>query len=314
MKIWLDAGHGGSDPGTLAFGVEEKDWTLDIDDRIANILSHNGIQYERTRRSDVGIPSDIRTARIRNSNAKYCISSHINAGGGEGAETIHSIYSQRGEQLAQLILEELGKVGLNTRRAYSKEGNNGDYYYMHRETGSVTTIIVEYGFIDNREDHNFLSRPENRQRCAQAVVKGLFRMEGIHYKPMEDAIENPGESEAGKLLQLGDRGLEVRELQENLMKLGYSLENYGADEIYGQETEAAVMQFQRDNNLSVDGIVGPETRGKMQELLGEISQGTLYRVIVDGEQIGAYRVYDNILNQVKDYLGRAQRIEIEKNV
>src|SRR5699024_4539709 len=90
MKIWLDAGHGGNDPGTTASGVEEKDWALDIDNRIANILSHNGTDYERTRTTDTTVTPSIRATRVRDSGAKYCISSHINAGGGIGAETIHS--------------------------------------------------------------------------------------------------------------------------------------------------------------------------------------------------------------------------------
>src|SRR5699024_9468121 len=109
--------------------------------RIAKILSHNGISYERTRTSDTTVEPNARAARVKNSGADYCISSHINAGGGQGAETIHSIYSQTGKRLAEMILKELGEIGLKTRRAYSRAGSNGDYYFMHRQTGSVTTII-----------------------------------------------------------------------------------------------------------------------------------------------------------------------------
>lgn len=320
MKIWLDAGHGGEDSGASAFGVVEKDWTLDIDNRIAQILSYNNIKYSRTRVADHTVKPEIRAARIKNSKAKYCISSHINAGGGKGAETIHSIYSKKGERLAKVILEELGKIGLNTRKAYSKEGNNGDYYFMHRLTGNVTTIIVEYGFIDTKEDFEFLKKPNNRQKCAEAVVKALFKLEGITYKPMESDNDFPEEDDDNmdenngdrNYLMIGDEGELVEELQKNLIKLGYSLRNYGIDGIFGEETKKAVMEFQGDYNLKVDGIAGPETSSKISEVLAEMDEETIYRIIVDGEQIGAYEEADNILKQIESYIGKAFRIIIEK--
>lgn len=318
MKIWLDAGHGGNDSGASAFGIVEKDWTLDIDNKIAEILSHNNIQYERTRTSDITVTPNIRASRVRNSGADYCISSHINAGGGEGAETIHSIYSETGKKLAQLILDELGEIGLNKRRVFSREGSNGDYYFMHRETGSVTTIIVEYGFIDNENDNKFLALAGNRQKCAEAVVKGLFKLEGISYMPIEngnndDNNDNNDDSNDNEdALQEGDRGEKVEKLQKNLISLGYSLDNYGVDGIFGEETKAAVIQFQRDNNILTNGIVGPASQAKIQELLAKIAEETIYRVIIDGEQVGAFEVHQNILRQVENYLGKANSIIIEK--
>lgn len=314
MKVWLDAGHGGNDPGASAFGVLEKDWTLDIDNRIANILRYNQIEFERTRVSDITISPSIRATRIRNSGADYCISSHINSGGGEGAETIHSIHSEKGMGLARLILDELGMIGLTKRRFYSREGANGDFYYMHRETGAVTTIIVEYGFIDNSKDHLFLSQGGNRQKCAEAVVKGLFAFEGINYRPLEDNSDNGSNQgpEEPRTLRMGDRGERVKQLQRDLMRLGYPLERYGADGIFGEETRNAVIQFQKDHGLLVDGIVGPQTLDWISKLLAQAEGGKLYRIIVDGNQIGAFEMHSNILNQVESHLNHAKRIIIEQ--
>ncbi len=63
------------------------------------------------------------------------------------------------------------------------------------------------------------------------------------------------------LLRKGSRGQEVRELQQRLVSLGYNTN--GIDGIFGNGTDRAVRQFQRDNNLVVDGIVGPATLGKL---------------------------------------------------
>ena len=62
-----------------------------------------------------------------------------------------------------------------------------------------------------------------------------------------------------RLLKYGRRGDDVKELQEALIKLGYSVGSYGADGDYGSDTELAVTKFQRDNGLDDDGEAGKNT-------------------------------------------------------
>lgn len=68
-------------------------------------------------------------------------------------------------------------------------------------------------------------------------------------------------------LELGDSGNAVKELQGNLIKLGYSCGDAGADGVFGEDTDAAVRKFQAANGLSVDGQAGKATRAKIKELL-----------------------------------------------
>ena len=59
------------------------------------------------------------------------------------------------------------------------------------------------------------------------------------------------------VLRLGSRGTEVKLLQSLLGKIGY---DPGAiDGVFGTQTQQAVMEFQRDNGLTPDGVVGPAT-------------------------------------------------------
>lgn len=58
-----------------------------------------------------------------------------------------------------------------------------------------------------------------------------------------------------RTLKKGDTGEDVKELQEALMKLGWSFPKYGADGDFGSETEANVKGFQRVYNLPVDGVM-----------------------------------------------------------
>ncbi len=64
----------------------------------------------------------------------------------------------------------------------------------------------------------------------------------------------------------GDSGPFVQDIQEELMKAGYRLPRFGADGHFGEETENAVMRFQKNYGLSVDGLVGPITLNKLQEV------------------------------------------------
>ncbi|WP_272495808.1 peptidoglycan-binding domain-containing protein [Bacillus pinisoli] len=69
-------------------------------------------------------------------------------------------------------------------------------------------------------------------------------------------------------LREGDRGQFVREVQQDLIRAGFALPRYGADGVFGEETETAVMRFQRRYGLVVDGLVGQNTLSKLNEVLG----------------------------------------------
>lgn len=69
-------------------------------------------------------------------------------------------------------------------------------------------------------------------------------------------------------LEKGCEGDDVKELQEKLLKLGYKLPKYGADGDFGNETDEAVREFQKDNKLFVDGVVGVNTYAAIAKKLG----------------------------------------------
>ncbi len=59
-----------------------------------------------------------------------------------------------------------------------------------------------------------------------------------------------------QILQQGITGTEVEQLQTDLNRLGFSV---NVDGTFSDATVAAVMEFQKQQNLTVDGIVGPQT-------------------------------------------------------
>lgn len=68
------------------------------------------------------------------------------------------------------------------------------------------------------------------------------------------------------VLERGDRGESVKQMQEILNQMGYDLGSSGVDGLYDEETETAVKQFQSEMNqqfpeahVLVDGKVGNQT-------------------------------------------------------
>lgn len=93
-----------------------------------------------------------------------------------------------------------------------------------------------------------------------------FRTEdGMHFEVSDEKIREwhaggifgnrPG-PQPEPVLSIGDRGPDVRQLQEKLNERGAGLV---VDDIFGRNTQAAVMAFQAANGLEVDGLVGRET-------------------------------------------------------
>lgn len=193
LRVIIDPGHGGKDPGGGSNDLWlEKDKVLEISLYQYKNLKELGFEVELTRDKDIYINSTERTRIVRNSKADICISNHINAynGQAEGAETIRSIHSDG--KLANMIMDELVTAGAKKRRVFSKCGEKDpskDYYFMHRQTGEVQTVIIEYGFADNAVDAKRIQ--ENWKEYAESVVKALCQYTNIPYKEpsQEDYIK-----------------------------------------------------------------------------------------------------------------------------
>lgn len=70
-------------------------------------------------------------------------------------------------------------------------------------------------------------------------------------------------------LMKGDKGAEVKEMQENLIFVGYSCGKYGADGCFGGDTQEAVEAFQDDYDLEVDGLYGVKSKARLEELVAQ---------------------------------------------
>lgn len=183
-KIVIDAGHGGDDPGAIGNGIIEKDLTLDISKYMYNQFRKLGIPATLIRTDDETLNPTERVERILDaygsSNDVIVISNHINAGGGDGAEVIYAL--RNNNNLANLILNSIEATGQNVRKAYQRRlpsNTAKDYYFIHRNTGNTQPVIVEYGFLDSKED-DVNQLKNNYEEYAQAVVDAVAEYIGLN--------------------------------------------------------------------------------------------------------------------------------------
>lgn len=77
---------------------------------------------------------------------------------------------------------------------------------------------------------------------------------------------------SGRILRNGDEGEDVKEMQTNLIRLGYDLGRWGADGDFGDATEAALKKFQSEHGLTADGEFGPLSREALDKAIADVEQ------------------------------------------
>ena len=134
----------------------------------------------------------------------------------------------------------------------------------------------------------FLYKPVNADKPrgdwylieARGVMSGVVETKLLSRKPdywglMTKYFEYAGIEAEGihlgdRLLKNGSEGEDVRQLQEDLIRLGYDCGRWGADGDIGDGTELAVKAFQRDHGLDDDGVVGPRTIAALEKALSKL--------------------------------------------
>ena len=270
-KVIIDPGHGGTDAGATGNNLLEKDYNLLISKYMYDRFKELGIPVAITRDSDTTLsPTDrVNTIlnKFGNSSDVILISNHVNSGGGEGAEVIYALRNK--DTLAKNILNNIGATGQETRKYYQRRlpsDTSKDYYFIHRNTGNLEPLIVEYGFIDNTKDVEFLK--ENYKELAEAVISAVANYIGVPYTPPEGITTNTYVVQKGDSLysianKLGTTVSELKKennLTTNTLQIGEVL-RIPTKEIYEEEENVYIVQkgdtlysIAAANNTTVDEL------------------------------------------------------------
>lgn len=181
-KVYIGVGHGGYDPGAVAFGRKEKDLALDIALACRDELIRHGVSVKISR--DADMTKDLED-RIRECNIfapDVAVDIHLNAGGGDGAEVFHSKADSKDDALAQNVLNEIIAIGQNSRGLKTKLMSNGADYFGFIRQISCPSALVECAFMDNATDVQIVDTLEERKKMGVAIAKGILKTLGIAYK------------------------------------------------------------------------------------------------------------------------------------
>lgn len=186
-KVFLGVGHGGKDPGAIGNGFEEADLNLAIATACQAELVRHGVTVGMSRTKD---ENDDLVEEINECNAfkpDLALDIHNNAGGGDGAEAYHHHGGGVGKTLAENILDEIVKIGQNSRGAKTRKNSNGDDYYGFIRQTNCPAVIVECAFVDNAKDIQIIDTAAEQKRMGIALAKGILKTLGIVYNEPEDS-------------------------------------------------------------------------------------------------------------------------------
>lgn len=185
-KVFLSAGHGGSDPGAVAYGMKEKNINLDIMLACNEVLVKHGIVtvLSRTKDENDGVKDEVKEANA--SGADLAVSFHTNAGGGDGSESLYHSSSNKGKRLAELLEKHTKAIGQNSRGIKPRN----DLWFL-RGT-NMTAVLCECAFIDNDADNNIIDTASERKAFGVAYAKAILEYFGISYKNSESVTKNDG--------------------------------------------------------------------------------------------------------------------------
>jgi N-acetylmuramoyl-L-alanine amidase len=212
-KIVIDPGHGGHDPGAIGFGVSEANLVLDVALRLEKLLlARSGFEVVMTRRSNVFVPLEQRTALANREQADLFLSIHANASRNAAARGVETYFlnfatnpeaeavaarenSSSGARMQQLP-DIVRAIALNNKLDESREFAELVQRSMvkHLEThnddlrnlgvkqapflvlvgAAMPSVLAEISFVSNRAEAQLLKTATYRQRIAEALLEAIL--------------------------------------------------------------------------------------------------------------------------------------------
>jgi len=213
-RIVIDPGHGGHDPGAIANRAREAEIVLDIALRLEKLLlKQKGVDVVLTRRSDLFVPLEERTAIANREDADLFLSIHANVGrnaSANGIETYILNFATSPEAEAVAARENAGagmsmhslpdivrKIALNNKIDESRDLANIVQSSLYRGIrqqhpqarnrgvkqapfvvligAQMPSILAEVSFVTNRREASLLRTAAYRQRIAQALFDAVMK-------------------------------------------------------------------------------------------------------------------------------------------
>ncbi|WP_302170963.1 GBS Bsp-like repeat-containing protein [uncultured Streptococcus sp.] len=193
--VYLDAGHGGYDPGASYFGISEKSLTLAIQSRVKAKLEAEGYQVVTTRTSDTFVDLTDRSRAANASESDIFVSIHINAAGSSDVQGIETYYYQPFAEYPSRInatyhanptrlsmsdtLANAIQSSLINATGAQNQGVKRRTFAVLRET-TAPAVLLELGFLSNPQEAARLNTSAYQETLANAIVAGIKRYYSVY--------------------------------------------------------------------------------------------------------------------------------------
>jgi N-acetylmuramoyl-L-alanine amidase len=212
QTVFIDAGHGGKDPGTSHNGLVERDVALDVARRVGRLLRNQGLDVQYSREKDAYLSLDERSRMANKAKADLFVSLHVNASVDRqacGFETYYLDIASNTEAARLATMENVGsdkKMGdlttvladfmLSARTQESRQlaqtlqntvlSRLGKQRHTTRDGGvksaplhvligtGMPAVLVELGYCSNREEARRLANSAYRQSLAEGIAEGIM--------------------------------------------------------------------------------------------------------------------------------------------
>lgn len=186
MTILIDAGHGGFDAGASANGILEKEVNLSVALKLKQCIEENGGRVVMTREEDCSTADNVdkgksakvsdlkkRRAMIKESGADMFVSIHMNKFPQEkykGAQVFYAKGNEESRRLGEEIQKAL-PLTLNDGNKRAAKESDGSIYIL--KDAQVPSVIVECGFLSNKEEAELLINEDYQNKLAWAIYLGI---------------------------------------------------------------------------------------------------------------------------------------------
>ncbi len=223
--VIINPEYGGLESGKIKNNLIEKNFNLNISKLIYNKLKDLGIDTYLLRDSDTTIDLQERLNLInrlkKTDEENILITNALSSGNSSGAEIVYGLKND--DSLAREITNELEANGYNVLKYYQLRNPSNtslDFYPIIREVDNVESIIVNYGYIDNPNDYNYLINDE--KNLAESVARGIYnyiKKENVYTVLKNDTLY----SIARKFNTTVSKLKEINNLVNNIVNPGQTL-------------------------------------------------------------------------------------------
>lgn len=271
MKVGVNYGHTLNGPGSGAVGIlNESAETRNVGNAFVDLLIKNGHEVVNCTIDKASSQNAYLSQVVEMANRQdldYFISFHFNASNGKGHGVETYTYEGRQFEDALEVCANISTLGFANRGV-----KNGTGLYVVKKT-KAKSMLIECCFVDNAEDIETYRRV-GPVAIAEAVYKAITNTNVETVQPQPTPAPTPTPTpidnwvarlnaectsqgfDGYPTVKKGAEGNITRLIQERLNSVGF---NISVDGIFGENTKKAVKVFQKNRELTEDGIVGPNT-------------------------------------------------------